>query len=51
MVLVSRNETSSSQFDMATLPEEVLNLEPQSHIIVDKKIYFNDGIDGIVEKK
>ena len=43
-------ETSSSQFDMATLPEEVLNLEPQSHIIVDKKIYFNDGIDGIVEK-
>ncbi|GAB2022324.1 hypothetical protein RyT2_13980 [Pseudolactococcus yaeyamensis] len=33
-----------------SIPETVRDLAPQTHMIHDGKIYFNDSIDGIVEK-
>lgn len=42
--LLDVNSTTS------TLPEEVKNLSPQSHLIYNDKIYFNDSEEGIIEK-
>jgi N12 class adenine-specific DNA methylase len=33
-----------------SLPEEVQNLAPQTHLVFDDKIYFHDPDDGIIEK-
>ncbi len=42
------SKNNLSQF--ISLPEEVQNLAPQTHLIFDDKIYFHDPNDGIIEK-
>ncbi|MCT0017707.1 hypothetical protein EFE32_13095 [Lactococcus lactis subsp. lactis] len=42
------SKNSISQF--ISLPEEVQNLAPQTHLVFEDKIYFHDPDDGIIEK-
>lgn len=47
------NRVSNSLFTtrhLTELPDEVKNLAPQTHVVFDNKIYFNDMVDGIIEK-
>jgi N12 class adenine-specific DNA methylase len=44
---VSNSLLTTERFE---IPDEVKNLAPQTHIVFDNKIYFNDMVDGIIEK-